>query len=312
MDRHVGASRYFSHVITADSLSEEGLRDALTLRLKTSGVQVKYCGSEGEVEQQKTADGNVQNEKEGGFYRAVSANSGRNLYAALYFLLPCCRYDSGTQSFFLYPPDALDMAFIKEIDRLHLLTLAELAGHGVLTLQEHGRIFRTDPLRSRIVFEYLEKNVLAGITILLDRPFRVGDMVKVDTYYGEVTQIGLRTIRLHTFEDSTITLPNGLFFSKAVSNSGALVEQVVVEFSLPANVPIQEVKELMHEAALCSPYVYRNNPVEVLVEDRFDRAFLSLFKVKAYVMDVRFERLMASDITERVKEAIQERGLFAR
>jgi len=157
MDRHVGASRYFSHMITADSLSEEGLRDALALRLKESGVQVKYCRSEEEVEQQKTADGNARDEKEDGFYRAVSVNSGRNMYAALYFLLLCCRYDSGTQSFSLYPPDALDMAFIKEIDRLHLLTLAELAGHGVLTLQEHGRIFRTDPLRSKIIFEYLEQ-----------------------------------------------------------------------------------------------------------------------------------------------------------
>jgi len=158
----------------------------------------------------------------------------------------------------------------------------------------------------------LVKNVLAGITILLDRPFRVGDMVKVDTYYGEVTQIGLRTTRLHTFEDSTITLPNGFFLNKAVSNSnsGALVEQVVVEFSLPGNVPVRDVKELMHEAALCSPYVYRKNPVDVLVEDHFDHGFLTLFKIKAYVMDVRFERLMASDITERVKEATLDRGLL--
>ena len=168
MDRHVGASRYFSHIITADSLSEEGLRDALALRLKESGVQVKYCRSEEEVEQRKTANGNARDEKEDGFYRAVSVNSGRNMYAALYFLLLCCRYDSGAQSFSLYPPDALDMAFIKEIDRLHLLTLAELAGHGVLTLQEHGRIFRTDPLRSKIVFEYLEQLRLVTPVLIQD------------------------------------------------------------------------------------------------------------------------------------------------
>lgn len=160
----------------------------------------------------------------------------------------------------------------------------------------------------------LVKNVLAGVMILFDRPFRVGDMVQVDTYYGEVTQIGLRTVRLHTFDDSTITLPNGLFLNKAVtnSNSGALVEQVVLEFFLPGNVPVRDVKELLQEAALCSPYVYRKNPVDVLVEDRFDHGFLSVFKVKAYVMDVRFERLMASDITERIKEAINDRGIFAK
>jgi len=158
----------------------------------------------------------------------------------------------------------------------------------------------------------LVKNVLAGVLILFDRPFRVGDMVKVDTYYGEVIQIGLHTSRIHTFDDSTITLPNGMFINKAVTNTntGALVEQVVVEFSLPGSVNVRDVKELMHEAALCSPYVYRKNPVDVLVEDRFDHGFLSVFKVKAYVMNVRFERLIATDITERIKEDIIGRGIL--
>lgn len=158
----------------------------------------------------------------------------------------------------------------------------------------------------------LVKNVLAGVLILIDRPFRVGDMIKVDDHYGEVIQIGLRTSRMHTFDDSTITLPNGLFLNKAVmnSNSGALFEQVVVEFFLPGSVPVAEVKALMQEAALCSPFVYRKNPVVVLVEDRFDHGFLSVFKIKAYVVDVRFERLMASDITERIKEGVIERNML--
>ena len=168
MDRHVGASRYFSHVITVDALSEERLREALKLRLKESGAQVTFCGSKEELDQQETADGNTQDEKEGAFYRAVSVNSGRNVYAALYFLLLSCRYDSGTRIFSLYPPDVLDMAFVKEIDRLHLLTLAELAGHGVLTLKEHGRIFRTETLRSRIVFEYLEQLKLVTPVVIQD------------------------------------------------------------------------------------------------------------------------------------------------
>ncbi len=158
----------------------------------------------------------------------------------------------------------------------------------------------------------LVRNVLAGVMILLDRPFRVGDMIQVDNHYGEVTGIGLRTSRIHTFDDSTVTLPNGAFLNKAVTNtnSGALTEQVVVELFLPADVNIREVKDLMHEAASCSPYVYRKKPVSVLVEDRFDHGFLSVFKIKVYVMDVRFERLIATDITERIKEEIVARGIL--
>ncbi len=150
------------------------------------------------------------------------------------------------------------------------------------------------------------KNILAGVLILMDRPFRVGDMIKVDTYYGEVVQIGLRTSRIQTFDDSIVTIPNGIFLSKTVtnSNSGELTEQVVVEFCLPGHVNVNDMKNLMKEAALCSPYVCRKKPVNVLVEDRYEYGFLTIFKVKAYVMDVRFERLMASDITERIKDEI--------
>lgn len=160
----------------------------------------------------------------------------------------------------------------------------------------------------------LVKNILAGLLIFVDRPFRIGDMIEVDSYYGEVAQIGLRSIRIHTFDDSTITLPNGVFLNKAVSNSscGALVEQVVVEFCLPGDVNVRDVKALMHEAALCSPYVYRKNPVSVLVEDRYDHGFLSVFKVKVYVMDVRFERLISSDVTERIKEELIARDILAK
>lgn len=150
------------------------------------------------------------------------------------------------------------------------------------------------------------KNVLAGVLILMDRPFHVGDMIEIDGHYGEVTNMGLRTSCIRTFDDNMVTIPNGLFLNKAVSNanSGRLAEQVVVEFALPGNINVGEIKALMKQAALCSPYVFRKKTVTVLVEDRFDYKPLTVFKVKAYVMDVRFERLMASDITERIKEEL--------
>ena len=48
------------------------------------------------------------------------------------------------------------------------------------------------------------------------------------------------------------------------------------------------------------------------MEDEFERAFLTVFTIQAYTIDVRFERLMASDLTERVKEEINKRGLLGR
>jgi hypothetical protein len=96
--------------------------------------------------------------------RALLDNSGGNFSAALYYLMLCGRYDERTRSFLLWPPAALDVSFVKEMDRLHQLTLAELVGHGVLSAEEHARIFRTIGTRSRMIFEHLEQlNLLVPV-----------------------------------------------------------------------------------------------------------------------------------------------------
>jgi len=56
----------------------------------------------------------------------------------------------------------------------------------------------------------LVRNVVAGILILFERPFHVGDMIRVGDHYGEVINIGLRSVQIRTFEDSVVTFPNSL------------------------------------------------------------------------------------------------------
>jgi len=157
------------------------------------------------------------------------------------------------------------------------------------------------------------RNVISGALILFEQPFRVGDMVSIDGHYGEVQTIGLRSITIRTFDDNTITVPNATVTGQSVSNanSGALNELVVVPFFLPATADIKAVKELAWEAAACSPYAYLRKPIVVLVEDVFNRSFLNRFTIKAYVLDVRFERRFASDVLERVKKALLERNILS-
>ncbi len=159
----------------------------------------------------------------------------------------------------------------------------------------------------------LVRNVVSGVLILFERPFHVGDMIQVGEHYGEVINIGLRSVQIRTFEDSVVTFPNSLVQTQAISNAnaGQLDEMVVVRFHLPADVAVGPVKELAWEAAACSPYVHLGKPIAVLVEDRFEYRFLTRFTIKAYVHEIRLERVLASDILERVKQVLHERGLPA-
>ena len=158
----------------------------------------------------------------------------------------------------------------------------------------------------------LIRNIIAGIILLMERPFRVGDMIKVGEDYGEVVNIGLRSVAIHTFDDSVVTIPNALVLNMAVSNSnsGDLFEMVVVEINLPAAVDIDRVKVLARDAATSSPYTYLKKPISVLVEDVFQDRFVTRFRIKAYVLDVRYEKLLASDILERIKKAVLREGVI--
>ena len=64
-------------------------------------------------------------------------------------------------------------------------------------------------------------NLFGSATVLLDRPFQVGDWVKIGEVEGTVEEMGFRSTRIRTFYNSLITLPNSALIKAAVDNLGA-------------------------------------------------------------------------------------------
>ena len=64
-------------------------------------------------------------------------------------------------------------------------------------------------------------NFFGSITVLLDRPFNIGDWVIVGDVEGSVETVGFRTTQIRTFYNSVITLPNSLLTSSTIDNMGA-------------------------------------------------------------------------------------------
>ena len=155
------------------------------------------------------------------------------------------------------------------------------------------------------------KNIFGGIMIILDRPFQVGDKIQVGNNYGEVLQIGMRSVRIVTADDSIVAIPNGEIVNQSVSNAnaGEFNCQVVAEFYLPLDIDIVKLKKIAYKAAAVSRYVYLNKPITVIFKNEIHQG-RSLFKMrlKAYVLDLRYEFPFMSDMTEIViKELLYQR-----
>lgn len=157
------------------------------------------------------------------------------------------------------------------------------------------------------------RNIFGGIMIILDRPFQVGDKIQVGDHYGEVLSIGLRSTRMVTPDDSVVSIPNGELMNHAVSNSNssALDCQVVAEIFLPATVDVAKVKKIAQKAVYSSSYSFLNKPVTIIVLNEMrDKKFVMKLRVKAYVLDIRYEFMFKSDVTEMILEECNKHKLI--
>jgi small-conductance mechanosensitive channel len=158
----------------------------------------------------------------------------------------------------------------------------------------------------------LVASVFAAVTIMLDRPFQVGDRVSFGGQYGDITAIGLRSVRLQTLDDNTVTIPNNKFLSDVTScgNYGALDMMVVMDFHIGLDQDVSAAREIVFQAAITSRYVFLPKPVTVLVTQVIHEQYPALrLRLKAYVLDTKFEKALETDINLRVLSHFREEGI---
>ena len=155
----------------------------------------------------------------------------------------------------------------------------------------------------------LMASIVAGIMIIFDRPFQIGDRVKFGGEYGDILSIGLRSVKLRTLDDSTVTIPNNLFLSEVASssNSGELDMQTVVDFYIGIDQDLSRARELVREAAATSRFIYLPKPIVVqAVQFPLESCVALRVRLKAYVLDTLYEKEFETDVTLRVHDAFAE------
>lgn len=186
---------------------------------------------------------------------------------------------------------------------------------GIFDVNAQGLIAAAAAIGVAIGFaaQDLLKNIFGGLVIIFDQPFQVGDKISVGGTYGEVVTIGLRSTRIVTPDDNLVSVPNAQVVDGQVSNAnaGALDCQVVTDLYLPGWTDEAAAKQIAFQAAASSKYVYLGKPIVVIVKDEYDHGHMLHLKVKAYVLDTRYEFLLVSDVTERARRAFRKQGLLA-
>ena len=155
-------------------------------------------------------------------------------------------------------------------------------------------------------------SLVAGLLLLFDRPFRVGDRVTFGEVYGEITSIGLRTVRVKTLDDNLVTIPNARFITDVVAsgNAGELDMMVVTDFHVALEADLEKARNIIREVIVTSRYAYLKKPVEFAMEEVVLGYHVAIrIRAKAYVLDVHYEKAFQTDVVTRTSVLFREQGI---
>ena len=155
--------RFFTHTIKSEFHNVQELISALLLRQRATGQEPVF--SEVGVNayrvrklllKHRVQDAPVQQVLTEIYFNNLYSISGGNMESALYYWLRSLSVDEQGKVH-VQPCIKVDSGFIKKLDTLNLLSLAEVLAHGELTPKEHGQIFNLDEFRSRMILDYLRQ-----------------------------------------------------------------------------------------------------------------------------------------------------------
>ncbi len=153
------------------------------------------------------------------------------------------------------------------------------------------------------------KNFIAGIMLLLQQPFGIGDSIEVAGYGGKVLEITLRTTEMRTWDGRRVFIPNGdVFLSPIVNFSRATKRRVELTIGVAGESDLDHVARTTHAAISAIPGVL-DDPAPQVVFDRFGDSAIE-FRLFFWVDIADVELLAAKDAAVReIKTAFEREGI---
>jgi small-conductance mechanosensitive channel/CRP-like cAMP-binding protein len=125
--------------------------------------------------------------------------------------------------------------------------------------------------------------IIGGVSIQINRPYKVGDWLKVGDTYGEVREINWRSTRLCTNDDIYLDIPNNEMVSHQIVNLHypTEVHAMRIRIGIDYTVPPNRVKDALGRAAQRAKNVLPNPPVRVFLVDFAD--YSMTYEIKFYM-----------------------------
>jgi small-conductance mechanosensitive channel len=154
-------------------------------------------------------------------------------------------------------------------------------------------------------------NLFAGVAILTDRPYKIGDYIILDTgERGAVTHIGLRSTRLLTRDDVEVSIPNGVMGNAKIVNEASGPPdryRIRVPVGVAYGSDVDHVMEVLHAVGTSHPKV-REDPEARVRFRRFGDSSLD-FELLCWIREPALRGLVTHELNLEVYRRFAEAGI---
>ena len=135
-------------------------------------------------------------------------------------------------------------------------------------------------------------NIIGGIMLLIERPVREGDLITIGEYEGRVAHIGIRSMRVSSWDNMEVLIPNAETFSKPFTNWTHQddVVRTVVPIKVNRDDDPFKIERLIFDVLQSIPEILKDPSPQVYLK-QIDDALIE-FEVRYYIniqLHTRFE-----------------------
>lgn len=156
----------------------------------------------------------------------------------------------------------------------------------------------------------IANNFISGLMLLIERPLRSGDIVKIGTHEGTVSRIGIRSLTVKTFDNLEVIIPNGEVVNNSFTNwthSDNIIRSVII-IGISYDDDPDRVRALLESTVQNHPAVLKEPRPLVLLWEFADSSLL--FRVQFY-SDVTASNVLQvrSEIRSSIWYTLREAGV---
>jgi small-conductance mechanosensitive channel len=158
-------------------------------------------------------------------------------------------------------------------------------------------------------------NLIAGVLLIIDRPFEVGDRIEVwaaptgSATWGDVIDIGLRATKIKTTDNIVIVIPNNEIMKRDIINYTIISSKIRVRINIGVayDTDIEKAKELIVKVATLAEWIAKDPAPKVVVRN-FGESSVDL-QLRVWIVDARKRMDTISYVTDNVKTLFDQEGI---